>query len=523
MINLSNFDFLSPRITLYQKGKIRHSSIFSGILTLLSYSLCFLITIYFSLELIQHKKPMAYFYKSFKNETGYFPLNSSSLFHYILFMNAHKEFITFNSKYLRIKGVRNISYNLYPDDIDKEDHWIYDICDSQIQLEEDIEKLIYKNNINYFNGACVKYYFNSTDKTYYKHNHMNYIPPYLLHGNSRTDNLYYSIIIERCRNNSIDNLIFGNSCASNDEMNDFFRTFAAVFLQIVDHNIDINNYYKPIETILYPISSGVLGKEYAQHNLNFSPLIVKTNKNILFDIYDEQISFLFEENRKNSKNNSDQTIILCEFVFWMQNIFQIYERNYKNISDVLASAGGFFEAIITIGSLINYYYHRYIINFNSINLFKEKEKDFFYTTGKNINKSELNCLNTKNISHKLNYTSGLNINLNKSNNENNSGLKFMNTKVQKRIQNNNFIHEGYENKDLKMKLNFNFKLSFIGFICPCKNQTQKNSLNIIQSFRKKLLSEEHLYRNHLELYFLEQFCNLENKDNIGMNELYKRL
>ena len=158
-----------------------------------------------------------------------------------------------------------------------------------------------------------------------------------------------------------------------------------------------------------------------------------------------------------------------------------------------------------------------------MNLFKEKEKDFFYTTGKNINKSELNCLNTKNISHKLNYTSGLNINLNKSNNENNSGLKFMNTKVQKRIQNNNFIHEGYENKDLKMKLNFNFKLSFIGFICPCKNQTQKNSLNIIQSFRKKLLSEEHLYRNHLELYFLEQFCNLENKDNIGMNELYKRL
>ena len=72
-----------------------------------------------------------------------------------------------------------------------------------------------------------------------------------------------------------------------------------------------------------------------------------------------------------------------------------------------------------------------------------------------------------------------------------------------------------------MKFNFNFKFTFISYILPCKNANKKNCLNIINKFRKKLLSEEHLYRNHLDLYFLENIC--ENKDKVGMNDIYKRL
>ena len=48
-------------------------------------------------------------------------------------------------------------------------------------------------------------------------------------------------------------------------------------------------------------------------------------------------------------------------------------------------------------------------------------------------------------------------------------------------------------------------------------------LNVIDNFRKKLLSEEHLYRNHIDLYFLEKYFNLEKKEKIDINEIYKRL
>ena len=40
------FDFISPQITLYFKGDEKHSSIFSGIVTIISYTLIFIFMIY---------------------------------------------------------------------------------------------------------------------------------------------------------------------------------------------------------------------------------------------------------------------------------------------------------------------------------------------------------------------------------------------------------------------------------------------------------------------------------------------
>ncbi len=61
------------------------------------------------------------------------------------------------------------------------------------------------------------------------------------------------------------------------------------------------------------------------------------------------------------------------------------------------------------------------------------------------------------------------------------------------------------------------------YILPFKDANVKNCLNIIEEFRKKLLSEEHLYKSHLDLYFLEQYCNSQNIDKIEINEIYNRL
>ena len=527
MLDLSSFDFLSPRITLYQKGKIRHSSKFSGLLTLISYLLFILISIYYSLDIIYHRKLVASYYKSFHNETGYFPFNYSSLYHFIQFMNLKTDIIPFNSKFLRIKGIRNLSYSIYPDEIKNEDHWIYDLCDNS--NEKEVNKLKennVQNKIEILKGACLKYYYNSTEKKYYKYNTNNYSPPYLIHGNSRPDNKFYSIIIEKCRNNSMENLLYGeNSCGSNEEMDIYFKNLVAVYLQIIDHNVDIHNYKNPIKSVLYPISSSLKGKDYAQHNLNFSPLIFRTHRALIFNHDDEQTSFIYDDNRKSSRENTNYTHIYCEFVFWMQNVFHIYERSYKSISDLLASIGGIFEAISTLATWINYYYHRYIIKYDSLILFGEKERKILLSTGLNLNHKDLNNgLNIKSISNKMSFNSNLNFHLMKNDdNHNFSNLKLINSKIGEKNKTNNYIKQEIKklNTFSKMKLNFNFKFTFISFLLPCKNDNKKNCLNIIKSFRKKLLSEEHLYRNHLDLYFLEHIC--ENKENVGMNEIYKKL
>ena len=53
----------------------------------------------------------------------------------------------------------------------------------------------------------------------------------------------------------------------------FCRIFIATYLQIIDYNVDIDNFNSPIKNILYPISFRVRINNLPSHSLNFSPLI----------------------------------------------------------------------------------------------------------------------------------------------------------------------------------------------------------------------------------------------------------
>ena len=48
-------DFLTPPITLFYKGDEAHSSVFSGIISLITYSIIFIFGVYYSLEFIYKK------------------------------------------------------------------------------------------------------------------------------------------------------------------------------------------------------------------------------------------------------------------------------------------------------------------------------------------------------------------------------------------------------------------------------------------------------------------------------------
>ena len=80
---LSKFDYISPQITLYYNNQKHHSSIISSIISLISMFLIFFLSIILSLDFFLHKNPTAYFYRKFVKDTGIFPFNSSSLFHFI--------------------------------------------------------------------------------------------------------------------------------------------------------------------------------------------------------------------------------------------------------------------------------------------------------------------------------------------------------------------------------------------------------------------------------------------------------
>ena len=80
---LNKIDFLTPEITLYQQGMLAHSSYISGIFSLLTVIIVILIAISYSIDFLERKNPTAYFFQTFVQDAGEYPINNSSFIHYI--------------------------------------------------------------------------------------------------------------------------------------------------------------------------------------------------------------------------------------------------------------------------------------------------------------------------------------------------------------------------------------------------------------------------------------------------------
>ena len=84
---LKKFDMISPPITLYFKGSDSHVSIYSGILTIVSYLILIAAAVYYILEFINRKSPKAYFFTRYIEDADNFPLNATQMFHFIQITN----------------------------------------------------------------------------------------------------------------------------------------------------------------------------------------------------------------------------------------------------------------------------------------------------------------------------------------------------------------------------------------------------------------------------------------------------
>ena len=78
---------------------------------------------------------------------------------------------------------------------------------------------------------------------------------------------------------------------------------------------------------------------------------------------------------------------------------------------------------------------------------------------------------------------------------------------------------GFNQNYLNQKTNI-FELLKSLFICAKKNV---NKISIISNFRLKLLSEEHLYRNQINLYLIQKIFQVEESYKFDINELYHNL
>ena len=321
------FDFISSEITLFYRGNENHSSIMSGILSIVMGIVIVFLIGYLSIEVIAKQHPTSFYFTKFIEEIDDYPLNSTALLHYVSLYNSENEQIGIDTKAIYVIGVSvNDGTFTSDNDISKYSHWIYDSCE-----ESDLGtfKDTYTNEqlSNLFGSLCLNRYYDKDTNSVINKNDANFIYPTLAHGASQHNNFEYGVYYQRCQNNSVIN---GNNCYSKSQQDNYISGVIGYEIYFIDHSIDVEQYNNPIGYAVHRITSELNANSFVLNHLNFHPVVVRTNDGLFFDNLKNTISYNFDYNEKITQSNDDYKI-LGSFNFWMQNTIDTYDRTYKKV------------------------------------------------------------------------------------------------------------------------------------------------------------------------------------------------
>ena len=514
---LKKVDFLSSDITLFYKGQDHHSSIASGILSILMGIFIIFLIGYLSIDIIKKQHPTSFYFTKFIEEIGTMPLNSSSLFHYISLIDYNGIEMDIDIKALNIIGV-SVNDGIYTEDndISKFSHWIYEYCEvSDIGELKDFYTSSRIDNLT--NSFCISKYYNKDTNSIISKNDKDFQWPTLIHGASQTNNFEYGIYIQRCQNLSEVNK---NNCYSKSKQDEYIANAHAYAIYFIDHDVDVEEYKKPIINSLHRISSQLNSNSFVLNHLNFHPLIVRTNDALFFDNLQSQTSYNFDYNEKITLYDIDYNI-LGAFYFWMQNTIDTYDRTYKKIQDVAGGIDGILEIAMLIVKFANYFFfnnYQEIIDFNQeINKnennkkkLKGNNKSIFNTTDNRKNhlkKNDMN-LNVKVISFSKDIGSKSIVKRNHpfiTNGGNNS------ISISK-VNNINIIKK---EKNLK-------KIKWINYFTTVSKLRKNKYIEKLQDKREEFISEEKIIEIILIIEKIHQKLKKDINNNTILTE-YERL
>ena len=559
---LKKCDLLSPPRTLYFKRQPIPSSLFSGILTIISYTIIFSFIIYYAILYIYKLNPTIYYYTKFTEDAGIFPLNSSSLFHFIRIGNTNTNLNQkIDFEIVRIFGFESsIDTYISNKNLSKYNHWLYGPCNNDDI--KNIENLVNKEFPE--RAACIRHYFNVNEQKYYNLSEPNFKWPAFRRGCSNDNATNYGIVIEKCRNDSLQ-----KKCKTHIEIKSYLEHSFAI-LYFVDNYAEVLNYKNPYVKHLYKLPNGFFENSFTINNLNFNPSIITTNKGAFINYKYSESSYQFTQNEKTTAENTD---ILVSFYFWMQNSLLNYERNYERLQDLLSDIGGLESFVIFFVNLINSFMIDYIVlldteelilkldnhNFKEANIKqkpsilkkaneifnppklkknyidksknnKQQQSSFFHILLKDKSDiSKFKIINNREAKSEplsnIYFKEKKEINISKKKGaekwnridnykqreisiKNDVESKSFNLSLKNRDTSKVFETKVQE-EEYKPLLKQNFTLyNYIFYLVACKLNNPK--IKYYEIFRKEVISEENLIQNHINIFKLLKVCKIEN-------------
>ena len=357
---IRQLDYLSPYVTFYHKGRLSHNSIFSGILSIIAVIFVIILAVYYALEIIDRTDPNTFYFNRFIEDAGVFQLNKTSLFHFIKnykiikgqVVNQGFDFTNFN-----IIG-SYIYYNISILPPFVFDHWLYGNCDKETNTEglDDLltDELLEKS-------ACIKKYYRSQERIYYSIGDPQFIWPNISHGTLNDKNGLYNIMVKKCDNRIIGQILGEGSHCNNENHSFEDKSTKLLHFYFINNYINILNYDNPNSHFLYRIETPLSLSQYTQNDINIAPALIKTHNGLIFDNIEEQTSYIFDRNDVIIGPSNDGTNLYVVYCFFLKNIQEYYERTYKRIQDVISSIGGINQIITLIAIYLNSFYNNYIV------------------------------------------------------------------------------------------------------------------------------------------------------------------
>jgi len=308
---MKKIDLLSPQITLYNKGLLHHTTIISSLLTILVVLAIFIFSVYylyvFSNRDIQNLQFSSISY--FIDDAGILPISSKGFFHFI---SITKNRMNQNEQEFDFQIFRAIGFETYIDDyknnknLSEFDHWLYGPCNKENDAEG-LDSLIIQD---YFTkSACIKKFYIHNEGRYYGSNESKFRVPQVAHGTSNNNNKFYSIMIEKCKEDTLKE-IFGKEITckkSTNETEDIFK-YGSINFNFIDEYIEIDKYKNPIRKIIYKIESNLDKNNYFVNNINLSPSLLITYDGLIFASNKTEHSNIFKRNEIISQNRGSNEI-----------------------------------------------------------------------------------------------------------------------------------------------------------------------------------------------------------------------
>ena len=510
---LKKLDFLSPDITLYHKGDHSHSSWMSGILSLIQVAIMIFVTIYYSLDLINHREPKSYFYYRFIENAGFYPLNASSFFHFISIVTQSDAVTEYSFDFL---SFRIIGFDTYyaryieNPNLTNIDHWLYGKCD-KFPINEQISDLLnskkIKNYENYGSFACIKKFYDTKTEKYYDIGEEKFHWPNISYGLSNPKRSFYSIVIERCSQKTLDT-IFGEGlyeCKDNNKIKSYLDGHHAFHMNFINQDVDVLDYKDPNKQYFYNIENAIDGDNYSINHINLNPVLITTHYGIVTDRSKEEMSFTFERNDEFTYNVPNSNIF-CMYNLWLKNRMQCYDRTYKKIQDVISNIGGVAQGITYIAVFLNCLFNKYveISNVGKIIIPYLKIEETDKKLGINnkldeMQKKMIKCASNANLNNNFainTITSEI-----KSTSNNNDEACFHDS-ISNKYKNN---ETQIISKEDEIKIHYNnlFQKKFNFWYYRLYKLTcgkKKNYFKNFEEFRIKIISEENIIKNHLYIF-----------------------